>query len=630
MPVLRSPVVEEISQHDALMYIVTHIRASLSSSVVEEMEKEEEEVKEGFVLVARKGCFGLPTACSLCLPVYLYLRFANVDFDLRFNLVHPDSAERNMPSSSLLQGERQGDNTSRSSSSSSSSSGSGSSSSGDKALYDMVSPFLDIMYHGEVKVLPWGCWKWHCDETRGQHDYGKILRLHLSEKVGLDPKILVKVVSQGAISVPMFSLKGPSMVQSKYPTAFPLKLQSKYPTAFPLKHQQKDLKQPMAFLLSVVAETGLVSLPSLLTAVLLQVNTRLSSEQGSYVLPSNFEEAVTGVLKVLNNPALLDITLLQGMLVSQVLESRIEKMRSTYTLGVRAMKELNDTLQKKSSSNLEQIKSTFCAQTMAVENFLSTAVSEYEVIIRDIKNSLDEQKQLVTLSAQQQEEGLQRSLVSAQVISEATTDFFNDLCHHSSIFLTTIEQKYTESSLKLSAFEKIFQEQSTREEKLALEKIAAILRTLTSNKTYTVSKAMRNMDTENTEVKKMLEQEMVNIQNISVDARKEWKGYIEKVESQFVADTFSAADTKAAIESNLQEWDKCSGNQVAFENFVSVSSSTDAEFNSRTCDLLTTVNGFWKIMLLLWWSLYHLNTLPLFQLMYLLMCFGVTWIPVYF
>ncbi|KAF6141776.1 hypothetical protein GIB67_027954 [Kingdonia uniflora] len=55
------------------------------------MEKEEEEVKEGFVLVARKGCFGLPTACPSCLPVYLYLRFANVDFDLRFNLVHPDS-----------------------------------------------------------------------------------------------------------------------------------------------------------------------------------------------------------------------------------------------------------------------------------------------------------------------------------------------------------------------------------------------------------------------------------------------------------------------------------------------------------------------------------------------------------
>ncbi|KAJ9677513.1 hypothetical protein PVL29_022484 [Vitis rotundifolia] len=73
-------------------------------------------------------------------------------------------------------------------------------------------------------------------------------------------------------------------------------------------------KQPMAFLLSAISDTGLVSLPSLLTAVLLQANNRLSSEQGSYVLPSNFEEVATGVLKVLNNLALIDITFMQRML----------------------------------------------------------------------------------------------------------------------------------------------------------------------------------------------------------------------------------------------------------------------------------------------------------------------------
>ncbi|RZC60938.1 hypothetical protein C5167_022706 [Papaver somniferum] len=76
----------------------------------------------------------------------------------------------------------------------------------------------------------------------------------------------------------------------------------------------QGVKQPVAFLLSVVAETGLVSLPSLLTAVLLQANTRLSTDQALYVLPSNFEEVATGVLKVLNNLALLDIKLMQRML----------------------------------------------------------------------------------------------------------------------------------------------------------------------------------------------------------------------------------------------------------------------------------------------------------------------------
>ncbi|PKI58334.1 hypothetical protein CRG98_021272 [Punica granatum] len=35
--------------------------------------------------------------------------------------------------------------------------------------------------------------------------------LLLSEKVGLDPNVLVEVVSHGAISAPMYKLKGPSM-----------------------------------------------------------------------------------------------------------------------------------------------------------------------------------------------------------------------------------------------------------------------------------------------------------------------------------------------------------------------------------------------------------------------------------
>ncbi|KAF6137642.1 hypothetical protein GIB67_030534 [Kingdonia uniflora] len=179
-------------------------------------EEEEEEVKEGFVLVARKGCFGLLIACSSCLPVYLYLRFANVDFDFDFNLVHLDY--------------------------------------GDKALYDMVSPFLDIMgksrfYLGDVGNGT--AMKLVVNMIMGSMMASFSEGLLLSEKVGLDPKILVKVVPQGAISAPMFSLKGPSMVQSKYPTAFPLKLQSKYPTVFPLKHQQKDLRLPLGLAESV-------------------------------------------------------------------------------------------------------------------------------------------------------------------------------------------------------------------------------------------------------------------------------------------------------------------------------------------------------------------------------------------
>lgn len=88
------------------------------------------------------------------------------------------------------------------------------------------------------------------------------------------------------------------------------------------------LKQPVAFLLSVISETGLVCLPSLLTAVLLQANNRLSSEPVPYVLPSNFEEVATGVLKVLNNLALIDINFIQRMLARADLKMELFHLMS--------------------------------------------------------------------------------------------------------------------------------------------------------------------------------------------------------------------------------------------------------------------------------------------------------------
>ncbi|BAT76540.1 hypothetical protein LR48_Vigan01g275200 [Vigna angularis] len=89
-----------------------------------------------------------------------------------------------------------------------------------------------------------------------------------------------------------------------------------------------NLGQPVVFLLSAISETGLVSLPSLLTAVLLQANNRSSSEQASYILPSNFEEVATGVLKVLNNVALLDLVFLQRMLARPDLKMEIFHLMS--------------------------------------------------------------------------------------------------------------------------------------------------------------------------------------------------------------------------------------------------------------------------------------------------------------
>lgn len=51
--------------------------------------------------------------------------------------------------------------------------------------------------------------------------YGESLAL--SESVGLDPNTMIEVMGQGAISNPMFSLKGPKMIKKDHAPNFPLK-----------------------------------------------------------------------------------------------------------------------------------------------------------------------------------------------------------------------------------------------------------------------------------------------------------------------------------------------------------------------------------------------------------------------
>ncbi|KAK7345653.1 hypothetical protein VNO77_16261 [Canavalia gladiata] len=310
---------------------------------------------------------------------------------------------------------------------------------------------------------------------------------------------------------------------------------------------------------------------------------------------------------------------------AQALESRIKKMTGIYTSGVETLKELANTLHMKASSDMEQMQSKVSLQTSAVENFLDTAAIEAKDVICNIQNSLDEQKQLLAFSLQQQEEGLQQSLSSARVISEAAVNFFDDTHQRSSRVMKILEETHNERFQQLANFEKKFKEEVEREEGQALEKIAAILAALTSKRTAIVSEASRNMQDTSMQQSKRLQLEMFNMQQISKDATKEVSEYVENAKNHFVEQMFSVNDIKATMENCLLECSKtvdCSRkqwesarlsfnnlhknnlaeiestvkeniltNQALNQEFVFASQSMDSAYDAETHNLLVDVNG---------------------------------------
>lgn len=104
---------------------------------------------------------------------------------------------------------------------------------GDKALYEQAGPLLDVMgkskfYLGEVGNG--AAMKLIVNMVMGSMMASFSEGLVLGEKVGLEASTIIEVISQGAISSPMFAMKGPSMIKESFSPAFPL------------KHQQKDLR----------------------------------------------------------------------------------------------------------------------------------------------------------------------------------------------------------------------------------------------------------------------------------------------------------------------------------------------------------------------------------------------------
>ncbi|KAK2455107.1 kinesin protein KIN-5D [Trifolium repens] len=310
---------------------------------------------------------------------------------------------------------------------------------------------------------------------------------------------------------------------------------------------------------------------------------------------------------------------------AQALESRINKMRETYTSGVGILKELENTLRLKASSDMEQIQNSVSSQALAVEKFLATAVLEANDVIDSIHNSLDEQTQLVAFSIRQQEEGLQQSMISARVVSNATVKFFNDINMHSSRVMKIVEETQKERSHQVTNFEMKFKEEVARDEEEALDKISTILSNLTSKRTAMVSEASRNMQDTSVQQSKKLQLEMLNLQQVSKDATKEVNEYVENANSQFVEQIFSVNNFKATMEDCLLDCSKtvdCSRKQwesahLSFNNFhkdnlaeiestvkknistnhdldkkfASASLSMDVDYDAETRNLLADVNG---------------------------------------
>ncbi|KAK9664306.1 hypothetical protein RND81_14G032400 [Saponaria officinalis] len=315
--------------------------------------------------------------------------------------------------------------------------------------------------------------------------------------------------------------------------------------------------------------------------------------------------------------------------VTKKLESKIQKIAETHTSTITALREFSKTTQRKASEDFECINATITSQTTDMEKLFDSLVGDAKDVIDGLQNSLSAQKELLAFSAVQQEQGLQRTLVSAEAITKATRGFFDEICTYASELMGNLEDSQRRNHNDLINFEKKFKDESAKEEKQAIEKIVSALATLTTNKAALVSETVRNINETRLLHNKACQKNVSKIQEVSLVAETAMTEHMESAESHFLTDLYLLTEMRATkdelinqcsdkVNYTRKQWkraqqsltnlnnegrlkiqssiiEKLRDNENTHEKYVASISAKDAEFDANMSSLLLKIQDSYRM-----------------------------------
>eukprot|EP01018_Ginkgo_biloba_P020856 Gb_32401 [translate_table: standard] len=368
-------------------------------------------------------------------------------------------------------------------------------------------------------------------------------------------------------------------------------------------------------------------------------------ETGNKGLVQTFQVQLTQQLDVLHKTVAVSVTQQQQQLrtmevqmqsfvctkteATEELRSRVEKLKTMYSSGIRGLHDLANALDENSLMTFGRLNSTVSMHASSLEDLLGKTVLEADGILSDLQSALSKQESKMASYAQQLREGILRTIESTRVISKINTDFFETLERHASKLSQFVEETQIIHDRKLDELEKSYEECAANEEKQLLEKLAEMLASSTARKTELVQSAVRNLRESAINKAHELQQGMLNMQHVTSDIQTQWNLYMKQAENHYVEDTTSVATGHCCMEEilrecmmkataagvqwrntqdSLQQLEKDNveavgciiesgkeANQLLLANFTKAASSADEEVNIGNDNLLSSIDNSLKL-----------------------------------
>lgn len=239
--------------------------------------------------------------------------------------------------------------------------------------------------------------------------------------------------------------------------------------------------------------------------------------------------------------------------VSEGLKLKVLSLKNTYCSGLRGLNDLIFSHEKQSSSIFEKVNSTVSAHSSALEELLSVAVSEAEVVIKDLQIALQDQEREIMAFIQQQQKGALQSIEATRAISSVTAQFFVNIEKSTADLCQSLYQSHQAQQEGVDELEQTYQVCSRKEEQQLIETIAEMLAAATDRKLELVQSKVKHLRDNVTRDFHTMEQGMLEMNAVSSKARMKCEGHMNQAEAGYLEHSAQLSAKKLQLDRLLQQ-----------------------------------------------------------------------------
>ncbi|XP_021716249.1 kinesin-like protein KIN-5D [Chenopodium quinoa] len=313
--------------------------------------------------------------------------------------------------------------------------------------------------------------------------------------------------------------------------------------------------------------TELESAVSDISCLYAKIERKDKVEDGNRTLVQKFQSQLTQQLQALHKTVDASVTQQEQQLkdmeddmqsfvsskseAAEELRQRLEKLKTMYGSGVKALDNLAGELEGNSVLTFGDLNSEISKHSSATEELFNQFALEADALLNGLQRGLNDQEEKIIAYAQKQREAHSRTVETARSISKVTLNFFNTLDIHASKLTCIVEEAQTVNEQKLSDLERKFEECAAKEERQLLEKVAELLATSNARKKELVQAAVTGLRDSAASRTTQLQQELSTMREDTATVKDTWTVYVEKSESQYLEDTSAVENGKKDLEGVL-------------------------------------------------------------------------------